>query len=382
MKTTRFITLRHLVIDSKIYIGLQYQADQVIDLLLKDFPELSFSEEHKLWHIPNNKQNIDKLLSMFKGIAWINFKYFYKDKPIDTSRPVPDLSELRKKSLRSVKTRKCPAEFLDKLEVIRYRPNSARVYINAFENFINYFPNKELLEINEIDINNYMKYLVGKKVAVSTQQTAINAIKFYYEQVLGLPNRFYNLERPRSHSALPNVFSEEEMARIIDGTENLKHKALLAIIYSGGLRISELINLKISDIRSDRKQIMIRDAKGGKDRTTLLADSTLHLLRKYYLEYRPKEYLFEGQSGGCYSAKSIQNVVKAAMSRAHINKPGSTHTLRHSFGTHLLEKGTDLRYIQTLMGHASSKTTEIYTRVSTKVLKNIISPIDRLNIRL
>src|SRR6188768_1166508 len=132
MKTTRFITLRHLVIDSKIFIGWQYQADQVIDILLKDFEDLHFSEEHNLWHIPNNKHNIDKLLEKFKGVAWINFKYFYKDKPIDTSRPLLDLSALKQKSLKSVKTRKCPPEFIDKLEVIRYRPNSARVYIHAF----------------------------------------------------------------------------------------------------------------------------------------------------------------------------------------------------------------------------------------------------------
>ncbi len=150
-------------------------------------------------------------------------------------------------------------------------------------------------------------------------------------------------------------------------------------IYSGGLRLSELINLKITDIQSDRNLLLIRNAKGKKDRTTILSASTLTLLRKYYTFYKPKEYLFEGQYGGQYSSKSVQNIIKKGLAEARINKPASTHTLRHSFATHLLENGTDLRYIQVLLGHSSPKTTEIYTRVSTKSLSEIKSPIENIN---
>jgi site-specific recombinase XerD len=222
---------------------------------------------------------------------------------------------------------------------------------------------------------------VNKKNSHSYQNQAINAIKFYYEVVLGLPHRFYAVDRPRKEFKLPEVLSEEETVRLINTINNLKHKAIVVTIYSCGLRLSELINLKISDIHSDRKMLLIKNAKGNKDRTTILSDDTLRLLRKYYLEYKPKVYLFEGQFGEQYSSTSVQVIIRNAAKTAKILKHVSPHTLRHSFATHLLENGTDLRYIQTLLGHSSPKTTEIYTRVSSKSLKEIKSPIDKLNIQ-
>jgi len=172
----------------------------------------------------------------------------------------------------------------------------------------------------------------------------------------------------------------EEVQQLISLTTNIKHKAILMCIYSAGLRMSELLNLKLTDILSDRKLILVRNGKGKKDRTTLLGTKTLEILRVYYLEYKPEEYLFEGQKGGKYSATSVQRVFKKALSLAKIRKPATVHTLRHSFATHLLEKGTNLRYIQTLLGHSSPKTTEIYTRVSTVDIEDIKNPIDFLDI--
>ena len=176
------------------------------------------------------------------------------------------------------------------------------------------------------------------------------------------------------------MLSTEEILRLISVIDNLKHKAILTTIYSCGLRLSELLALKLTDIQSDRKLLLVRDGKGKKDRHTLLGGKTINLLRKYYLQYHPKVYLFEGQNGGPYSAKSVQNIVKHALALAKISRPASTHTLRHSFATHLLENGTDLRYIQTALGHSSPKTTEIYTQVSKKSLGNIESPLEKLNI--
>lgn len=170
------------------------------------------------------------------------------------------------------------------------------------------------------------------------------------------------------------------MGRLIAATENLKHKAIIVTIYSCGLRLNELLTLKMSDIQSDRNLLLIRGAKGNKDRTTILSDTTLALLRKYYRKYRPKELLFEGQFGGSYSAKSVSNIIKHGLAPAKINTPASAHTLRHSFATHLLENGTDLRYIQVLLGHSSPKTTEIYTRVSTRNLRDVKSPVEKLKI--
>jgi integrase/recombinase XerD len=192
---------------------------------------------------------------------------------------------------------------------------------------------------------------------------------------------FYEIERPLKARKLPMVLSEEEISNILSVTTNLKHKSILVTIYSCGLRLSELLNLKITDIQSDRHLLLVRDAKGNKDRTTLLSDTTLQLLRKYYLQYRPKEYLFEGLGGGPYSGKSIQHILQHSLAKAKICKPATPHTLRHSFATHLLENGTDLRYIQTLLGHSSPKTTELYAQVSTRSLKDIKSPIEKLNIQ-
>lgn len=209
-----------------------------------------------------------------------------------------------------------------------------------------------------------------------TRIIRVNSIKFYYEIVLGFPNRFYSIERPRKQKKLPIILSKEEVVKIIESTNNIKHRCILSILYSAGLRRSELINLKIQDIDSKRMVIKINDAKGNKDRYTLLAQSFLVDLRKYYQQYKPQEYLFEGISGGKYNGASIANILKYASNNARINKHITPHTLRHSFATHLLENGTDLRHIQLLLGHSSTKTTEIYTHVATHSFKNIKNPLD------
>lgn len=377
---SRYITLRHLVLDQTRYIGLEYKSDQAIDAILRSFADIKWNEQYRIHYIPNSKHNLDQIFSLFKGVAWINCKYFFNDKPVNTAIPEPNLQWMKRKVQRSAKLRKCPPEYIDKLQVKRYSTNTARNYISCFESFINFFPDKELLAINELDIKTYLKKLVESGVSSSYQNQAVNSIKFYYEHVLGLPNRFYAVDRPRKEFKLPQVLSAEEVQALISVTKNLKHKAIIVTIYSCGLRLSELINLKISDIQGDRKVVMIRGAKGNKDRTTVLAESTLALLRKYYSEYRPELYLFEGQKGGKYSFRSVQNIIQRGLANAGINKEASTHTLRHSFATHLLENGTDLRYIQVLLGHNSPKTTEIYTRVSTKSLAEVKSPIEKLNL--
>ena len=187
------------------------------------------------------------------------------------------------------------------------------------------------------------------------------------------------IHRPKRAKALPNVLSKEEVKKILDAHSNLKHKAMLSMIYSCGLRRSELLNLKFSDIDSKRNIVIIRQSKGKKDRITPLSAKILDLLRSYYKEYSPKTYLFEGQEKNTqYSARSLEEVLKKSVRLASINKPVTLHWLRHSYATHLLESGTDLRYIQELLGHNSSKTTEIYTHVSTKNIQQIKSPFDDL----
>ena len=190
------------------------------------------------------------------------------------------------------------------------------------------------------------------------------------------------IHRPKRYDSLTKVLATKEVANIINALDNIKHKCMLILIYSASLRKSELLNMQIGDIDSKRMQLLIKKSKGGKDRITPLSETVLQMLRQYYLEYRPKNHLFEGQHGEQYSERSFALVLKKACALAGIRKPGNLHMLRHSYETHLLEGGTDLRYIQELLGHKSSRTTEIYTHVSQKAIDKIISPLDKLQIKI
>lgn len=277
--------------------------------------------------------------------------------------------------------RPCPDAYRNKLVELRYSSNTARVYCSMMEEFINFYPQTDLSQVDDRMITAFLQYLVvDRKVSPSYQNQSINAIKFYYERLLGLPRKVYHFERPRGERKLPVVLNEDEVTRAIRLTKNIKHKAIIMVTYSAGLRLSEVLNLKLSDIDSSRMQVFVRQAKGNKDRYTILSKKALALLRLYIREARPKEYLFEGIHGGKYSESSVHSVVEAAYRRAGIKKPATVHTLRHCFGTHLLENGTDLRYIQALMGHSSSKTTEIYTHITTRGFNQIESPLDKLEI--
>ena len=268
-------------------------------------------------------------------------------------------------------------KFEDLLIQKRYSVNTHKIYCHYFKDFQTYFRNDKLEDISTKRINNYILELIQtKNISVSQQNQRINAIKFYYEKVLGREKQYYELHRPKKEHKLPKVLSKNEVKRIFDVINNLKHKCILMLIYSAGLRRSELLNLTPENIDSERMLIHINGAKGKKDRISLLSDNLLQLLRQYYKEYRPNKYLFEGQSGGKYSASSVASILKKAAGKAKLRKVVTPHMLRHSFATHLLEQGTDLRYIQELLGHGSSKTTEIYTHVSKKAIDNIRNPID------
>lgn len=252
--------------------------------------------------------------------------------------------------------------------------------MSCFEQFIKYHETENLLNINEQDIRNYLQTLAQQGLSDSYLNQMVNAIKFYYEVVKGMPNRFYEIERPRKSQRLPEVLSKEEVIKMLKQASNIKHKCIMALLYSSGLRRNELLNLKIGDIDSKRMRVRIENGKGSKDRYSILSREILNDLRDYYKVWKPKVYLFEGTKGKQYSGVSVGKIVRRSATRAGIKKRVTAHTLRHSFATHLLENGTDLRYIQVLLGHNSSKTTEIYTHVSTKYLMDVKSPFDTLNL--
>jgi integrase/recombinase XerD len=269
--------------------------------------------------------------------------------------------------------------FIDWMRSKRYSDNTLRVYTDALDSFLRFISGKALGELRQEDLVAYNnQYILANELSASYQNQVVNALRLFLK-VNGLTTNLpENLPRPRGQKKLPNVLSKEEVKRILDAPQNLKHRMMLSLIYACGLRRSELLNLKLTDILSDRGLLLIRQAKGKKDRVVPLSMKLLTSLREYYTRYRPKTYLFEGQEGGQYSEASLAKVLKLALERTGIKKPVTLHWLRHSYATHLLESGTDLRYIQELLGHNSSRTTEIYTHVSQHNIQTIRSPFDDL----
>lgn len=266
-----------------------------------------------------------------------------------------------------------------KLKLKHYSDSTIRGYQSNLTQFFNYFKESDLKVLTKEQIEGFVFELVQKyKISEQKQNMMINAIKSYYEHTLGLPREFYTITRPKRSKDLPNTLSETEVIAIINAPENIKHKAILHTIYSAGLRIGEVVRLRIKDVRSDDGFLFIKDSKGKKDRHTVLSPKLLELLRVYYKTHRPSYWLFEGQDGGQYSAKSIQNIYRAAVHKTQSNPWSTPHTLRHSFATHLMQRGVNIRYIQTALGHSSSKTTEVYTRVLSINSKTLKSPLDVL----
>tara|TARA_B100001287_G_scaffold46061_1_gene35127 strand:- start:13796 stop:14737 length:942 start_codon:yes stop_codon:yes gene_type:complete len=260
-----------------------------------------------------------------------------------------------------------------------YSINTVNSYLTCLNYFRTYFKGIQINHLTKDDIIEYLFHLVEENYSKSTQNQHINAIKFYFEKILGKKREYYYIERPIKEKKIPIVLSKDEIQSLLSHTYNLKHLTILATIYSCGLRVSELINLKIIDIDSKRMVIHIKNSKGNKDRQVQLTYQILQLLKKYYLKYKPKKFLFNGLNTPKYSASSIQKIIKKSAINSRIYKHVTPHTLRHSYATHLLENGTDIRIIQTILGHSNIKTTQIYTHVSTAHLKNIQNPSDNMN---
>ena len=375
MNKTKSVTLKHLLINKEKCIGIQFYTDKVIQALVKQLPSPKWSNEFSMVYLPNNKQNLDAIFKQFQGVAWVNTAHFFTNKPINTIGEKINVDWFRKRTVKPG-YRSCPEEYLLKLELKKYANNTVKTYVACFEAFINYYKQHELLEINEDLIRKYLQKLIQDGKSNSYINQAVNSVKFYYEVVLGMPNRFYSIERPRSENKLPKVISKEEVLAIINATNNIKHKCIVSLLYSAGLRRSELLNLKITDIDSNRMLIRVENSKGNKDRMTLLSKRLLEDLRVYFKEHKPKKWLIEGVSGARYAPSSVVKIIKSACKKARIARNVTPHILRHSFATHLLEAGTDLRYIQTLLGHSSSTTTELYTHVATNSFDNIKNPLD------
>lgn len=345
----------------KLYIPYPMQAER------EAFKKLDSSFYHpvqKLWSLINTKENKLKLHSLFDG------KYQVQAATLAVPKNNFKLSP------------KAEAALLANLKTLTLKGMSQHT-INAYQSclapYFAHFEQHDFAEISKAQIEDYVyQQIKTRRISEQKQNQIINAIKSYYEHTLGKDRTKYDIKRPKKAETLPNVLSEEEVMRLINQPKNLKHKTILYTIYSAGLRLSELLNLRTQDIRSDDGYINIKGAKGKKDRQTILSPALLDLLRSYYLAYKPSYWLFEGQHGGKYSASSVQNIFRKAVQETGCNAWATPHTLRHSFATHLMQAGTNLRYIQKALGHSSSKTTEIYTHVLNINNKSVESPLDIL----
>ena len=332
--------------EKRIAVYFEKNADLIAQI--KQIDGARWSQQKTLWHIPDTEEN----------------RIRFHITPLAHSLPSAEgIAQIEK--------------FKQWLRSRRYSESTISTYSEALKSFLVFYREKAVAEITNEDVIIYNNdYILKNKLSASYQNQIVNAIKLFFSIIVSKKMVADAIHRPKNAKKLPNVLSKEEAFRLIDLTNNIKHKTLLALIYSAGLRISEALNMKIIDIDSQRMLIHVKNAKGKKDRYTLLSTKVLELLREYYAIYKPKTFLFEGQYGGQYSSRSAQTVLQQSATKAGITKHISLHTLRHSFATHLLENGTDLRYIQDLLGHSSPKTTMIYTHVTSTSLKNIINPFD------
>jgi site-specific recombinase XerD len=270
--------------------------------------------------------------------------------------------------------------FTEQLKLKAYSASTIKTYRNEFLQLLCLLRNKKVSELTTDDLRRYFVYCFEKRnLSENTLHSRINAIKFYFEQVLKREKFFWEIPRPQKPSQLPKLLNEEEIQKLFNALPNKKHKAILFTAYSAGLRVSEIVNLKIKHIDSGRMQILIERGKGKKDRYVNLSPVLLDVLRSYVKNFKPRLFLFESEAtGGSYPARTIQQIFSNAKHGAGIKKEVGIHSLRHSFATHLLDKGTDIRFIKDLLGHFDIRTTERYLHVSKKQLVNIVSPLDDL----
>jgi integrase/recombinase XerD len=386
------VSLKPLFHRSKENIGLFYGNDNVLNGIVRKLPEVKWSQTNKCWYVPLDQQSYKGIYKALHGKAELDITALkgYLEKRNQVKATLPSTSEksvskpavmsstwkLNKENLAALE------KFIELLKLKAYSPSTIRTYRNEFLQLLQILKKKPVNELIPDDLKRYMVYAMEKEgIKENTAHSRLNALKFYFEQVLHREKFFWEIPRPKKPLLLPKVLGEDELGKLFNSLGNAKHKAMLFTAYSAGLRVSEVAALKIKDIDSGRMQILVEQAKGKKDRYVTLSPVLLDILRSYIKKYKPKPliYLFESeQTGTAYPTRTIQRIFQIAKEKSGIKKEVGIHSLRHSFATHLLEKGTDIRYIKEILGHFDIKTTERYLHVSKKELANIMSPLDDL----
>lgn len=352
-------------------LKLLFRYDLALIQIIRNIDGRKWSETMHCWHIPYSEDYIKKI-NLRLGAKY-SIKYPEDDYLIEVLKIKPKIPNYTKIKIDL---------FIQYLKNQRYSENTIENYVSAIKTFFEYINNKEPEAIELTDLFNFNEEcIIKEKKSISYQNIFISAIKLFFHVVYHKQFELNEIKRPRNEYRLPQIFSKEDVERILLSPKNIKHRAMLSTIYACGLRCGDLINLKIEDLDTDRKLIHIKKGKGKKDRIVPIPENLIKLLRDYYKIYKPKVYLFEGiKSGERYCETSLRQVFKSALNKTGINSQAKLHWLRHSFATHLLENGTDIRFIQEILGHKSTKTTEIYTHVSTRSIQNIKNPFENLQI--
>ncbi|WP_418602144.1 tyrosine-type recombinase/integrase [Hwangdonia sp.] len=373
------ITLKPIWKKDIQYILINFKDNQQVANCVKSFPNVNYSKTHNTYYLPYHKKAISELFNYFRTQKWfVDYSAFKsRTKSIEkTSQKKTTI--ISKLPVLNFEQKTEMDKFKRWLEQKRFSLNTVNTYVEVTVLFIRYMNLKQIssLSTRSIEQFNY-DFIFKSRKSVSYQNQCISGIKHFFS-FKNIDVESLDIQRPDKDKKLPTVFSKNEIKSLLDNTKNIKHKTLLSLIYSAGLRIGEALSLKPEDINYQRNLIHIKAAKGRKDRYTLLSNSLIPLLTTYTNHYKPKVYLFEGRDGAPYTQVSARQVLKKSLLKAQLQKHATLHTLRHSFATHLLESGTDIRYIQELLGHNSPKTTMIYTHVTTTNLKDIKNPLDTL----
>lgn len=343
-------------------IAIRFEYDESIIEQIRKIPGRKWSPEEKIWHIEYSAEKLTALKDYLSSSdIYVDDSVFH----FERENSFMPAGGVRRGQLLGTNNSGYLQSFVNWMETRRYSRRSIDTYSGLVTTFLLFYNDQSPSEITIEDITRFNhKFIIKKGYSISYQRQMVSALKLFFQQIQNKKLDINQLERPRKERKLPVVFSKEEVRRIISSIQNEKHRVMISLIYAAGLRVSELLNLKCTDIDGHRFVIHIHSAKGCKDRIVPLGTNLIDSLRAYFKRYRPKVYLFEGKEGSRYSASSCRMILKRALERNGISKRGSLHTLRHSYATHLLESGTDIRYIQKLLGHESSRTTEIYTHVS------------------
>jgi len=387
------ITIKPILHRGEEQLAIFFPFNKNIDYAVRSVKGVKWTQTFKCWYLPLSKESFETIKIKLKNLGTLEYStlktYLEKRNKIvaikKQSSPLPETMTVKKPTLEGFTISAENMLLLDQtiktLKLKAYANNTIELYRGEILQLMRLLKDRSFASLTPNQIKSYLLWLLQeRKCSESKVHSTLNALKFCFEQVLHQPKIFITIPRPKKHLQLPKVHAAEQVKKIIQSTNNEKHKTMLMLAYATGLRLQEIINLKIKDINSARMVINVIRAKGKKDRQAILSEKLLIQLRKYFKLYRPKEWLFEGQAGKQYGYRSLQLVFQQAKERNGIQIPGGIHTMRHSFATHLLENGTDLRLIQELLGHNSIKTTIRYTHVSKAQLQKIKSPLDELDL--